>query len=1215
MAVGPEEFFKRLEDSGLLNDSIVEQKDTLLAADSAEAAGAGLVARKLLTPFQSDVLVSGEQIPLVVGDYVVTDSIGRGGMGYVLKARHRRMKREVAIKFLLKSLTESDDLQRRFEREVEAAAQLDHQHIVTAYDAGIHEGSHYLVMQYVDGEDLSHLVKSSGPLDISDAVDLIRQAATGLGYAHDRGIIHRDIKPGNLLLDDEGVVRILDMGLARIMPSPGDALEGGAQADLTNTGSVMGTIDYMAPEQALDSKSVDHRTDIYALGCTLYFLLTSNPPFRNDTVMRRLLAHREQPAPKISEYCRDAPRELDDIFAMMMAKSPDDRFPSMKHLVVALESLELDNSEAEQMATLDMPDDGSGDFISLPQEDALGLPDLEQTFVTPDRPSPGPDTNKLPAFDATLIESSQQSSTVENDSLNSIDTDSTGISKTIIGNPPVAIGSTGSRSEKSHPPWKLIVPVGVALVALIAFLVTRPEPATDKPSQLPNSVVGQLQDAQSDDFTASDGRQNFSPDRHAAEFVLSVGGKVYIQRETQQSPEHVDVVPEEEFKLLGVELSSTRVTDDDLKNLRGLTALNRLAFWDTGITDRGLANLTDNGRVPLPKLASVRAMRTKISEDGIGFLKGSNLYRLHIGETLVSDLTSVCQNFPRLVELEIHQTEVSGDGLKHLDQLPLLKQLSISGNQWLDGGRDHVEKISGLNRLVVWYASKGFDANALANLPALEYLELQRLTGDQIGAEFWSRANALPLLSEIFLTGWGVDSSAVDQMPAMKQLRALTITHSHVEGQPLANAVKRLPNLETLRLDYNERLDAANVAHLASLTGLKNLRLKGTPNLTAAAIESLHRSLPNCRIESDYGTFEPGVPSGISPDRRAAEWVLSVGGLVEIQVIDGEYLKVLDSRKLPEEPFQVGTVGLTGTTFKDDDLKYLRGLAVLDTLSVWDSPVSDLGLAALTDSGRVPLPGLEHFVAMRAKISDDGIRYLAGSSRCRLLNLEATLVSDVSNIVELFPKLAELHLSGTGVSADGLVHLKKLSDLETLSVSGTQFQGRGAAYVRLLTGLKSFTAHDLPAEVSPAFLNGLTNLEQLTIQNDQWNALPLSVWESVRVMPQLNFLLLGACANNETLDQMPALPELRSLVINHAMAGSESMAQAAKRQPGLETLAIRYSGLTDADLKPFETLTSLQNLEITGNFDITEPALDSLQKALPACRIESNQGTFEPANK
>jgi serine/threonine protein kinase len=155
MTVGPEDFFKRIEfkrieESGLLNDSIIEQKNQVLEAGSAEDAAAALVQQKLLTAYQSEVLVSGDDVPLVVGDYVVTDSIGRGGMGYVLKARHRRMKRTVAIKFLLKSLTGSDDLRRRLEREVEAAAQLNHQNIVTAYDAGVHEGSHYLVMEYVD---------------------------------------------------------------------------------------------------------------------------------------------------------------------------------------------------------------------------------------------------------------------------------------------------------------------------------------------------------------------------------------------------------------------------------------------------------------------------------------------------------------------------------------------------------------------------------------------------------------------------------------------------------------------------------------------------------------------------------------------------------------------------------------------------------------------------------------------------------------------------------------------------------------------------------------------------------------------------------------------------------------------------------------------------------------------------------------------------------
>lgn len=188
MAGGPEEFFNRLEDSGLLSDSIAERKDRLLQAVSGEAVATELVRKNLLTDYQSKVLLSGEKIPLVIGDYVVEELIGRGGMGIVLKARHRRMKRQVAIKFLLGELTESDDFKLRFEREVEAAAQLDHQNIVTAYDAGIHEGSHYLVMQYVDGQNLSQIVKKQGPFNVKSAVNVIRQVAEGLESAHELGI-------------------------------------------------------------------------------------------------------------------------------------------------------------------------------------------------------------------------------------------------------------------------------------------------------------------------------------------------------------------------------------------------------------------------------------------------------------------------------------------------------------------------------------------------------------------------------------------------------------------------------------------------------------------------------------------------------------------------------------------------------------------------------------------------------------------------------------------------------------------------------------------------------------------------------------------------------------------------------------------------------------------------------------------------------------------
>jgi len=491
----PAELLDRLEQSGLLSPSIIEHQDKLLRAGSAEQAAEELVRLNLLSEYQARVALRDQSVPLSIGEYIVEDMIGRGGMGFVLKARHRRMKRQVAIKFLHKSMTESPDLVARFEREVEAAAQLHHQNIVTAYDAGEHDGSHYLVMQYVDGEDLSHRVKRDGPLRVSEAIDVIRQAAEGLGYAHEKGIVHRDIKPSNLLLDREGVVRILDMGLARMRPSPGDALDGGAHADLTNTGSVMGTVDYMAPEQALDAKTADFSADIYSLGCTLYFLLTGNPPFRSDTIMRRLLAHREQDIPLISHVRPEAPRELDDVFAKMMAKKKEDRYPSMRHLIVALNSIELEDSEAEQMATIDAPDDGTGGFIRLPDsdqsDDEEGVPDFgEPSAITE---TDGPDMSTASAAtDATLIESDSQVSqtVVLNDSRHGAEDDQFSIAS------PAQSDAESAKSKLRA--WKVGVPIAVGLLVLVgAFALSSKD--GDAPSrQSLESSTAQLADGASD---------------------------------------------------------------------------------------------------------------------------------------------------------------------------------------------------------------------------------------------------------------------------------------------------------------------------------------------------------------------------------------------------------------------------------------------------------------------------------------------------------------------------------------------------------------------------------------------------------------------------------------------------------------------------------------------------------------------------------------------
>ena len=295
----------------------------------------GLVRDGKLTRFQADLLLAGTSTGLVYGNYVVRDQVGQGGMGFVYEAEHRRMHRRVALKVLNPRALKSDDSIRRFHREVQAAARLTHPNIVAAYDADESQGTHFLVMELVTGSDLSAYVKKHGPLPVSEAVDYVIQAARGLDYAHNAGIVHRDIKPANLLLDGSGTVKVLDLGMARLDESL--ALANSAAATITQTGSIMGTIDFMSPEQALDTRHVDRRADIYSLGCSLFYLLTGRPVFPGDTMMKKLLAHREQPIPSLRAHCPEVGPELDAIFTRMVAKRPEDRYQTMADVIRELQ--------------------------------------------------------------------------------------------------------------------------------------------------------------------------------------------------------------------------------------------------------------------------------------------------------------------------------------------------------------------------------------------------------------------------------------------------------------------------------------------------------------------------------------------------------------------------------------------------------------------------------------------------------------------------------------------------------------------------------------------------------------------------------------------------------------------------------------------------------------------------------------------------------------
>ncbi len=331
MAVALEQFVKQIEDSGVIApgklDNFVPPK---AHPKDAQELARQLVQSKQLTRFQAQEIYQGRAKSLILGNYTILDKIGAGGMGQVFKAEHRRMKRVVAIKMLPKAVTQDALAVARFQREVEAAAKLRHSNIVATDDADEAAGVHFLVMEYVEGADLSALVKKDGPLSVSKALNCILQTARGLEFAHAEGVVHRDIKPANLLLDRKGTVKILDMGLARISAGADAA----TQAELTGTGAVMGTIDYMAPEQALSTKHADARADIYSLGCTLHYLLTGKAIFDGDTLMAKLLAHREQPIPSLGPA---VPDELQAIFERMVAKDAADRYQEMGPLVADLE--------------------------------------------------------------------------------------------------------------------------------------------------------------------------------------------------------------------------------------------------------------------------------------------------------------------------------------------------------------------------------------------------------------------------------------------------------------------------------------------------------------------------------------------------------------------------------------------------------------------------------------------------------------------------------------------------------------------------------------------------------------------------------------------------------------------------------------------------------------------------------------------------------------
>lgn len=310
----------------LLNPRLKAGYDSNLRAKYPPPGQSGIASRE-----ETRKLSPGDQLD----EFTLIEKMGGGKTGVLWKAKHRLLGKIVAIKIMPEDSAKFPEWIKRLEREVKITAKLNHPNLVSAVDAGAFHGIHYLVQDYFEGQELSETLREAGPLSVDQAVSYTLQAARGLEYAHQRTIYHRNVKPANMMVDARGNLRVTNLIMARVEDNSEafmSLVEG-----LTSPGFMMGTGDYIAPEQAVDAAHADGRADIYSLGCTLHELLIGAPPFPEKGLVQKLLAHKNKPAPSLTAQRPDVPPWLDQVFQRMMAKDPQERYQTLSEVITAIE--------------------------------------------------------------------------------------------------------------------------------------------------------------------------------------------------------------------------------------------------------------------------------------------------------------------------------------------------------------------------------------------------------------------------------------------------------------------------------------------------------------------------------------------------------------------------------------------------------------------------------------------------------------------------------------------------------------------------------------------------------------------------------------------------------------------------------------------------------------------------------------------------------------
>jgi serine/threonine protein kinase len=1168
-----------------------------------------------------------------LGPYKLEKKLGEGGMGAVYKALHLKLDRSVAVKVMSEHFSRNAAAVARFEREMRAVGKLDHPHIVRAMDAGEIGGVHYLAMEFIEGTDLAEYVKRHGVLSVVNACRIIRQAALGLAAAHAAKLIHRDIKPSNLFLTKSGHIKVLDLGLALL----GSEVESGKE--LTAAGQSFGTPDYMAPEQWDDAHNADARTDLYALGCTLFFLLTGRAPFNDDkhrSTTAKLKGHLTEVPSDLKTLRSDVPDDVAALCARLLAKKSEDRPQTAAQLA---ETLSRVGATSPPSTGAPRAESTSTSVPSTPTEPLTTQPKPLQ---------PSPHAPGFPTFDFPELSSAAPPR-------------KRGVDKSSTPATTLPTGDSTSRKPGGNR-WSLITILGLAggLFAVVAMagiiikirnkdgstrtievenvdpdaeiLFTRRSVSEGKPTQPskpapPHVVLGDAATKQDTVFVINRRVAEWAQTKKA-QLVLE-GNELGVVALGQN-----DSLPKRQFVVRGVVFKGS--SDLTSSELESLATLRHLHDWQVS----GAPNV-DSRVIPLlnrlPGIQNLTLASTGILCSDLSSLEPLAEVRLvSLTAGQVDDDWRFLRKLPNLRQIDLYSVEKPLPDLQGPMQHARLTVLQLVGFPQLD--EKHVDRIQSANARITLIESDEAKITVRGKNRMYEAAKglLEKgatlITIEASGKEQTWNAPPLPEAAYTRIVVAGIPKGMKLTAEDSELFKRLEFYHLNAVGRPDADAFAELLGdfRATATIDLTDSdLTDAGLKSLRKIAGLKGLLVEGT-RVSLEGLLAFRKSNPACGVRAtelvelpDYeaiadrtGLNESLQQSVLDINRRAAEAAIAQKGRVAIQTKDLSLDWVANHEQLPQAPFVIRGVLLKETNERSNsDLKGLKGLRHVRSWSTWgreidaeslkliddDSPLYDLAIG----NNATRTSGVRGFVWLRdlylfwldTSQIDDGWECLRG-----MPNLRRLCISDYGGHWERLEALANhrqlRHVLLSSVNEPPATLIDKLQaanpdlsifwDKDSQSVQPLGANRLVPAATRLLELGCQLVAYGSDTK--------LRTLTAAPLPEGSWAGFELSsIPESVTLTADDLALMSRFTLNNFEAMKRKDADALAEALSTHSEAGY---------------FTLTGSDLTDAGLRKLR-MAGLRGIVLNGT-RVTREGVEAFRKACPAVVIDCDFGHFDP---